>query len=239
MNFDEFMTQLDESLKRTVPIRWKRQPNRDIGEFKVGSERYEIHVARINDSSLNVSFTGADANGQQGHAATGKGNELTVLATVIQGIREAIKEHDPAKISFVANADVASRKKLYDRMVKKFAKDENYSYIISGDNYTLVRDSSMHLSMQSHDSLEDAMLNPATVNDDIIMAVGFDSKDVTKEEYDILAAHPDLYGFTIGDQVWTDVMIPDGVQPSVSEIEKVFNKIGLSSLIPKIKYYAN
>ncbi|CAM0005318.1 hypothetical protein VPHD483_0240 [Vibrio phage D483] len=236
MKFEQFM----ESLNRTVPIRWNHSPSRDQGVFRVGSEEYHIQISKLNnESTLNVSFTGANADGEQSHSASGKGNELTVLATVIQGIRESIELYDPAKISFVANADVSSRKKLYDRMVKKFAKEENYKYIISGDNYTLVRDSKKHMSLPKHDDLSDAMLSPATVDDDLIMAVGFDSSDLSEKEIDILAAHPDLYGFTIGDQTWTDVMIPDGEQPSVAAIESVFNSIGLSSIIPKIKYYAN
>lgn len=244
MNFEVFMQQLDESLKRTVPIRWQESTTRDIGRFTVAGNFYEIIITKLTKvaSHLSVAFTGEDENGEQGFHANGKGNELVVLATVISGIKVAVDKYDPVSLSFVAGNDVASRKKLYDRMVKKFAKEEEYEFTIVGNEYRLIRPNSKSGDiLQDMSGVDDAMLNLTTADSEIIMAVGFDSNEVTREESTNLARYPNLYSFTVKSQgqTWVDVDTPDGEQPTLEHIKTTLSNQGLSSLIPKIKYYAN
>ena len=74
---------------------------------------------------------------------TGSGNVLEVLATVLNMTAEVVKKKNPVEIIF--SAQEASRIKLYDRLVGKFAKELGYDKVITrptsswGKKYILVR----------------------------------------------------------------------------------------------------
>lgn len=236
MKFFEFLENLYESLNRPEHIDWSITSARDIGTFKVNDETYEIIINKIQDGDISISFVGHDDSGKVTFNATGKGNELTVFATVVQGMKDAVKRYNPYKISFVASDDVASRKRLYDRMVKKFADSEKYSYIISGNEYVLVRETGNMPPLESHRSLSDAMLKQVDKTGNV-NAVGFNTSDLSKSEMAIIATHPDIFAFTLPDgDTWIDVNING--RHNIDNLKSTLERIGLKSIIPKIKHYA-
>lgn len=90
-------------------------------KFKVDGKEYIVSIVKTSmTDAWNIVFSGQDKNGYESTLVTGQGNELKVFASVVNIIKNFIKKNDPLVISFFAKE--GNRSKLYDRMVKRFAK---------------------------------------------------------------------------------------------------------------------
>lgn len=126
---------LSEAMTSPAPMRWKHGTTVIQAYFKAGGENYEIAFFPSNDGTkLEVEFVGMNSDGDITYDATGKGNALTVFSTVLEAIRIQVDDFQPTFVTFAAHGDVISRKKLYERMVKRFVKDN------PGASYKLMHD---------------------------------------------------------------------------------------------------
>jgi hypothetical protein len=120
---------LEESLDR--PYTWKLAANEPIFILAVFNTKSDKITVRFNKGWSNGHTNWyVDFEGQYNHDATGLGDEFRVFATVIDVMRWFIKEKSPPCFSFTAEKDPTrsgdSRSKLYDRLIKRFARDIKY-----------------------------------------------------------------------------------------------------------------
>ncbi|CAL9999014.1 hypothetical protein VPHD479_0391 [Vibrio phage D479] len=136
-------TYMVEALKRSVPIRWNHSNNythdQSHGEFEVGGETYVLTTSyEYQKDMMTISFALIGDRGQD-MSITGTGSELTVLGTVLAGVREVLHDHQPMYLYFEAADNEPSRKKLYERLTRRFAGDIGYAYSFSNGNFLLTR----------------------------------------------------------------------------------------------------
>jgi hypothetical protein len=114
------------------PYKWKKKSNSsDIVKYTFDtSDKRNFVVTMINEEYLGaweISFVTSGS-----FAPTGEGDQFRIFATVIDCIKDFIKNKDPEAFMFFADAKErkgdapSSRMKLYDRMVKRFANDIKY-----------------------------------------------------------------------------------------------------------------
>jgi hypothetical protein len=81
----------------------------------------EFFTSLHDQNEWNVAFLRSDTM-----EPTGTGNEFEIFSTVLAVIADFIQERQPEAIAFTA-ADTASRVKLYNRMVSKFAATNGFT----------------------------------------------------------------------------------------------------------------
>lgn len=135
-SFNEFI-KLEESLDST-PVRWKMLPlkNYDGGyaHYSFPLENEEIHVffeGELDDRGVAISFGSINPNKKNiNYSLTGSGQQFKVLATVMDIIKDYIKQKNPTRLEFTADkgisddSDSKSRVSVYTRMIKKYMPKE-------------------------------------------------------------------------------------------------------------------
>ncbi|CAL9999104.1 hypothetical protein VPHD479_0392 [Vibrio phage D479] len=140
-DFKQFMVEALD-LAKAAPIQWK---NDNDANFRVGSTQYVIEFAGFGGYT-EVAYGSVNERGRMNVSAnnvTGSPSEtLKVITSVLKAVKEYIDRKSPTKIFFTAyehDDKRDSRKKLYDRLVKRFAEDAGYTFTIDRNKYTLVR----------------------------------------------------------------------------------------------------
>lgn len=143
-DFKQFITEALD-LARAAPIKWNKTSTHWTGEFQVGSLRYRVELANVM-SRCEVAYGVIGDNNRTSFSSTGvnasSGDALKVITTVLRAVQDYVEERSPVKIFFTAyeHDDAAkSRKKLYDRLVKRFSDQIGYDFVITGNKYNLTR----------------------------------------------------------------------------------------------------
>lgn len=123
MSFDNKLNQvLNELFEVSSNITWKAKgKDRWHGEFVVEGNKYQIFIVRDEISPTffmpwEIIFC-LESNGKCVHDITGTGNASQVFATVLEGIKQWVKETEPT--SFMMSAAEKSRSSLYKKMLSK------------------------------------------------------------------------------------------------------------------------
>ena len=142
-SFKQFKTQINELFDK--PARWRLLKDTDK-IIKYGSS--------IDDKDLVVLFHRRGSNKWEvsfavdGMASvTGGGDEIKVFSTVLDIISDFIKNKDPEELNFTAEKSLdssSSRIRLYNRLIRRFARDHGYRLSDKDDHgwkvvYTLVK----------------------------------------------------------------------------------------------------
>ena len=142
-SFRQFKTQINELFDR--PARWRLVKDTD----KIIKYR-----SSIDDKDLLVFFYRRGSNKwevafavDQEFSATGEGDEIKVFSTVLDIISDVIQTKEPEELNFAAEKSLdssSSRIRLYNRLIKRFARDHGYRLTDKDDRrwevvYTLVK----------------------------------------------------------------------------------------------------
>lgn len=142
MKFDAFV----EALNSPQRVNWRSYGTSAYGYFTIEDYRYRIHFKESlligadgeDIKIVNVSFQWNDATDRWSHTISGVGNELKVFSTVITEVNSYVSKNNPDFIIFsvVDEAiDYDKRAQLYDRLLKRYAKQTNYSVIRSTSDH--------------------------------------------------------------------------------------------------------
>jgi hypothetical protein len=125
-------------LKKDDEIQAKYQAVTDAGDkLKVSFDK-----ATHRDGKDKLVFSVAGETG-----TTGGGDAFKIMATVLDIIRDYVKNNEPKAIWFAANKDeyfgkdsseVQSREKLYTKMVERFAKKAGYKLKLGKNKYSTI-----------------------------------------------------------------------------------------------------
>jgi hypothetical protein len=116
-----------ESFDRVLPLRWEDRSTDDMellaAHFAVGGGQFEVrfkHIMHYNPGLWDLSFT---RNGV--YDLTNTGSAGAVLATVMEAVRQFIRERGPRFISFDAKRSDPSRLRLYPKLAARMASMSN------------------------------------------------------------------------------------------------------------------
>ena len=119
---------LDESLDSPYSYHWEEGDFGDLNAYAKLSDNtvldIEFEQTNVDKSQWNIGF---QRDGQI--HKTGKGDEQRVFATVLSAIKEFIENKQPKEVFFSAEkskVNPESRKRLYDRLVQKYATALGY-----------------------------------------------------------------------------------------------------------------
>lgn len=139
-----FQQHLLETFDSNVDINWMapRQSgttDEHYGQFVVNKNKFVLIVKHNTQTdTMTIEFVYTDNTGWH-HLVTGKGDQLTVFATVLAGIRSKLSQYNSKYIRFSAVNDRDSRGDLYQRMAKRFGKEFGYSMMRKGNEFLLTR----------------------------------------------------------------------------------------------------
>jgi hypothetical protein len=123
----------------------------------------KIYVAKTARLELTIEFFTSEHDQNEWNVSflrgktvkpTGTGNEFEIFSTVLAVIADFIQERQPEAIAFTA-ADTASRVKLYNRMVSKFAATNGFTVttMASFDHETDVNFTDYVLTRKNNETL--------------------------------------------------------------------------------------
>ena len=126
ISFKQYITELFEK-----PYRWqlKKDDEKRVMYQAVTDtgDRLRIDFEKWSGGIVNLSFS---VDGSVG--ITGQGDAFKIMATVLDVIKDFIKNHEPKRIKFTADKEEGeseeweSREKLYSKMIERFAKKVGY-----------------------------------------------------------------------------------------------------------------
>jgi hypothetical protein len=98
----------------------------------VGGDQLVVYMREIDDSVWTVEFR---VGGRQDRRGDKAGEELQIFSTVIRAIQEFVQDREPQEIMFTAAKQEfgvdTNRAQLYDRLVRRFANSQGYTYTVS------------------------------------------------------------------------------------------------------------
>jgi len=129
-SFNQYITELFEK-----PYPWKKKKEDDIeAVYQSATSSKDIIKVVFSKGWLrgidNVLFSVAGTTD-----TTGGGDAFKIMSTVLDIIKDYVKNNDPEGIKFMANKDelfgqdskeIQSREKLYNKMIERFAKKAGY-----------------------------------------------------------------------------------------------------------------
>jgi len=130
ISFKQYITELFEK-----PYPWKKKKEDDVeAVYQSATSSKDIIKVVFSKGWLrgidNVLFSVAGTTD-----TTGGGDAFKIMSTVLDIIKDYIKNNDPEGIKFMANKDelfgqdskeIQSREKLYNKMIERFAKKAGY-----------------------------------------------------------------------------------------------------------------
>ena len=121
-------------LKKDDEIQAKYQAVTDAGDkLRIDFEKWSVGID-------NLTFSVGGSVG-----TTGEGDAFRIMATVLDVVKDYIKNNEPKGIQFTANKDeyfgqdsekIQSREKLYTKMIERFAKKAGYKVKLDKDKYS-------------------------------------------------------------------------------------------------------
>ena len=130
MKINEIIT---EAFDKPYAFNWSRGDHGD----------YDVFVKLPDGSPLNIAFNREGDDGwhvafDRGHSQeiTGEGDAQRIFATVLTSIQQFILKEEPDRLYFSASKDVepgqnpTSRARLYERMVRRYAKSLGYDVVV-------------------------------------------------------------------------------------------------------------
>jgi len=138
-SFNQYITELFEK-----PYPWKKKKDDDIeAVYQSATSAKDVIKVVFSKGWLrgidNLLFTvGGDTD------TTGGGDAFKIMSTVLDIIKDYIKNNDPEGIKFAANKDelfgqdsgnTQSREKLYNKMIERFAKKAGYKVHADKNKY--------------------------------------------------------------------------------------------------------
>lgn len=115
----------------------------DVGDYKVTAECREPW--RRGHKEFRIDFEKVDESGEKHTEITGTAGQkaIHVFRKVAVAVGEFVNRFDPHKMDFVADNDLPSRVKLYDRLASALATAKGYSLTVDRHggltNYSLVK----------------------------------------------------------------------------------------------------
>lgn len=130
ISFKQYITELFDK-----PYPWKKKKEDDVeAVYQSATSSKDIIKVVFSKGWLrgidNVLFSVAGTTD-----TTGGGDAFKIMSTVLDIIKDYIKNNDPEGIKFMANKDelfgqdskeIQSREKLYNKMIERFAKKAGY-----------------------------------------------------------------------------------------------------------------
>jgi len=130
ISFKQYITELFEK-----PYPWKKKKEDDVeAVYQSATSSKDIIKVVFSKGWLrgidNVLFSVAGTTD-----TTGGGDAFKIMSTVLDIIKDYVKNNDPEGIKFMANKDelfgqdskeIQSREKLYNKMIERFAKKAGY-----------------------------------------------------------------------------------------------------------------
>jgi hypothetical protein len=115
--------ELNELFNKPLPFKLDKTPSGYAADVDVNGKNLFLKFQDIGGGTWEFFFK-VDLSWHK----TGGGNEIVIFATVIEFLKQASKKVKPKHIIFSADkGEGASRTKLYQRMVKKHAKEFGYT----------------------------------------------------------------------------------------------------------------
>lgn len=142
LSYNEFIA---ETFNSPQPIiQGKDTKRKKVSTFYVGTDLYTITFHKKGNGIV-VEFSMKD-NGKEIFNVTGRNEPFKVLSTVLEHIRQYIKDNQPETVKFNAahhsiddkgQVSMSHRSKLYGRMVKRFSKEVGYTSVSNINKPTL------------------------------------------------------------------------------------------------------
>ena len=98
----------------------------------VGGDQLVVYFREIDQAVWSVEFR---VGGRQDRRGDKAGQELQIFSTVIKAIQEFVTDRQPQELMFTAAKQEfgvdTNRAQLYDRLVRRFANSQGYTYTVS------------------------------------------------------------------------------------------------------------
>lgn len=134
-----------EVFNKVLPWEWDDSETSDhhmTAYFQVDDADYNVEFESSMENQWGFDFGRSVGKNAPVSTITGTGKQYAVFSTVVDIVKDFIRQIDPDQLVFSAARDEPSRVKLYDRMVKMFPKDRydiNVSDVQDSSHYYITK----------------------------------------------------------------------------------------------------